>query len=77
MPISSRLGPCQSSVARSMRRVREALVTSVACTDERTPPVRFQSSQESIVPKASSPLCARSRAPSTWSSIHAIFGPEK
>ena len=33
--------------------------------------------QESIVPKASSPFSARSRAPSTLSRIHLIFGPEK
>ena len=33
--------------------------------------------QVSIVPNASSPLSARSRAPSTLSRIHAIFGPEK
>ena len=72
MPISSRLGSCQSSVSRSISSVRDALVTSVACS-----PVRFHSTQVSIVPNASSPASARSRAPSTLSRIHLIFGPLK
>jgi hypothetical protein len=41
------------------------------------PPVRFQISQLSMVPKASSPASARARAPSTLSSSHAILVPEK
>lgn len=76
-PISSRLGSCQSSVSRSISNVRDALVTSVTCRPPSLPPVRFQSTQVSIVPKASSPFSARSRAPSTLSRIQAIFGPEK
>ena len=42
--------------------VREALVTSVACT---RPPVSRQSRKLSMVPKASSPRSARARAPGT------------
>jgi hypothetical protein len=54
--------------------VREALLTSVACT---APPVSCQVSQESTVPKASSPRPAASRAPGELSSIHASLVPEK
>ena len=54
--------------------VRAALVASVAWT---APPVRFQISQLSTVPKARSPACARSRAPSTWSRIHFSLVAEK
>jgi hypothetical protein len=54
--------------------VREAFVTSVACT---RPPVRRQSRKQSIVPKASSPRAARSRAPGISSSIQASLVPEK
>ncbi len=45
--------------------VRDALVTSVTCTPPSTPPVMFQASQESIVPKHSWPASALSRRPST------------
>ena len=55
MPISSRLGSCHSSVCRSISIVRLALVTSVACTPPRLPPVRFQSTHVSMFPNASSP----------------------
>ncbi len=55
-------------------RVREALVTSVACT---RPAVRRHSRNESMVPKASSPRSARARAPATLSRIHATLVPEK
>ena len=57
--------------------VREALVTSVACTPPSGPPVRFQSTQASVLPKSRSPASARSRAPSTFSRIQAILVPEK
>ncbi len=77
MPIRSSAGSCQSSVLRSISIVRLALVTSVTCRPPFVPPVRFHRTQESIVPKASSPFSARLRAPSTLSSSHAIFGPEK
>ena len=50
--------------------VREALVTSVACTLLR---VRHEISQQSTVPNRSLPSSARLRAPGTWSSIHLIF----
>lgn len=42
------------SVARSIISVREALVTSVACT---VPPVRLYSSHVSMVPNKASPAC--------------------
>ena len=60
-----------------MSRVRLAFVTSVACTPPSGPPVRFHSTQLSVVPKASSPASARARAPSTFSRIHAILLAEK
>ena len=43
--------------------VRLALVTSVTCTPPWTPPVRFQSSQLSVVPKSASPRSAAARTP--------------
>ncbi|SLI28693.1 Uncharacterised protein [Mycobacteroides abscessus subsp. abscessus] len=55
-----------------MSMVREALVTSVMCA-----PVRFHSSQLSIVPKHNSPASARSRASGTWSRIQRSLGPAK
>ena len=58
----------------SKSRVREALVASVACT---APPVRRQIRNVSMVPNARSPAAARSRAPSTWSRIHASLVAEK
>jgi len=60
----------QARVCMSKRRVREALVTSVRCWVQA---VSFQMSQESTVPKASSPRLARSRAPGTFSRSQAIF----
>ena len=75
--MSSSAGSCQSSVSRSMSSVRDAFVTSVACTPPSTPPVRFQRTQVSIVPNASRPASAFSRAPSTFSSSQVTFGPEK
>ena len=51
----------QSSVARSMSMVRLALVTSVTCSRLR-PPVRFQISQDSMVPKRASPRLGALRA---------------
>ncbi len=62
----------QSRVVRSISSVRDALVTSVACS-----PVRFHSSQLSGVPKSSSPRSARSLAPSTFARIQAILLAEK
>jgi len=55
-------------------KVRDALLASVTW---RLPPVRFQISQLSIVPNASSPLSARERAPGTLSSSHCNLVPEK
>ena len=57
--------------------VRLALVTSVTCTPPSGPPVRFQTSHESTVPKSASPRSAASRTPSTFSSIHWTLPPEK
>ena len=45
----------QSRVSRSISMVRLALVTSVTCTPPSRPPVRFQSSQVSVLPKIASP----------------------
>ena len=58
----------------SKQSVREALDGSVAWT---APPVRRQRSQESTVPKASSPRSARCRAPGTSSRSQRILVPEK
>ncbi len=54
--------------------VREAFVTSVACT---CPPVSFHSSQLSMVPKASSPCAASAFAPGTWSRSQRTLVAEK
>jgi hypothetical protein len=54
--------------------VREALLTSVACT---RPLVSFHSSQLSMVPKASSPCAADTCAPLTWSSSQRSLVPLK
>ena len=54
--------------------VRDALVTSVMCV---APLVSCQTSQLSMVPKASSPASARARAPGTLSRIQATLLPEK
>ena len=54
--------------------VREALLTSVACT---WPPVSCHISQLSTVPNASSPRAAAARAPGTLSRIHFSLVPEK
>ena len=54
--------------------VRQAFETSVTWT---SPPVSFQMSQLSTVPKASSPFSARSRTPSTLSSSQTILLAEK
>ncbi len=65
------------SVCRFISIVRPALVTSVTCTPPSVPPVSFQISQESTVPKAISPASARARSPGTLSSSQATLGPEK
>jgi hypothetical protein len=54
--------------------VRDALLTSVACT---RPCVSFHSSQVSMVPKASSPRAAASRAAGTVSSNQRSLVAEK
>ena len=76
-PIRSSASSCQSSVSRSISSVRLALVTSVMWRPPSLPPVRFHSTQLSVVPNSSSPFSARLRAPSTLSSSHVILGPEK
>ena len=79
MPMSAAIVSSQASVRRSISIVRLALVTSVTCTPPfSAPPVRFHSSQVSVLPNSRSPASARSRAlPSTLSRIQRIFGPEK
>ena len=64
----------QSRRRMSKSMVREALVTSVTWT---APPVSFQRSQVSTVPKRISPRSAFSWAPSTWSRSHRILVAEK
>src|SRR2546427_9705599 len=64
----------QSPVRRLNSIVRDALLGSVTCT---RPPVRFHTSHESTVPKASLPAFARARAPGTLRRIHSSLGPEK
>ena len=54
--------------------VREALVMSVAWD---LPPVNYQMSQLSIVPKHICPFCARRGRPFMLSKYHFIFVPEK
>src|SRR2546430_413433 len=56
----------QSTLARFRQSVREALLTSVACT---RPRVNFHKSHVSTVPKASWPRAARRRASGAWSRI--------
>ena len=57
--------------------VRLAFVGSVTCTPPLTPPVRFQMTHVSVLPKTASPRSAASRTPSTFSRIHWILPPEK
>ena len=64
----------QARVCKLNRSVREALLGSVTCV---WPLVRFQTSQLSTVPKASSPRSARVRAPGMLSSSQASLVPEK
>jgi len=54
-----------------------ALVGSVTCAPPLIPPVRFQITHESVLPKMASPASAAARTPSTFSRIHWIFPPEK
>ena len=67
----------QSRVASDMSCVRLALVTSVTWSPPSGPPVRFQTSQESMVPNRAVPSSAFARAPSTWSSSQASLEAEK
>lgn len=64
-------------VRRSMSMVRLALVTSVMWRPPSGPPVRFHTSQLSIVPKQALPAAAASRAVSTFSRIDWAFVAEK
>src|ERR1035437_10047564 len=90
--MTASISPSQSSVRRFISIDRLAFVTSVTWTAARpadlpaaspgasappAPPVRFQMSQLSIVPKRRSPASALALAPGTLSRIQAIFGPEK
>ena len=60
-----------------MSIVRLALVGSVTCRPPSVPPVRFQVTQESVLPKIASPRSAAARTPSTFSRIHCTLPPEK
>ena len=53
----------QSSVSRFINMVRLALDTSVTCAPPLGPPVRFQMTQVSILPKSTSPFSALARTP--------------
>ena len=77
MPRMSRISSSQSSVCRFINSVRLALVTSVTCAPPLGPPVRFQMTHVSMLPKTASPRSAAARTPGTLSRIHLIFGPEK
>ena len=77
MPMSAAIVGSHCKVRRSMSNVRDAFVTSVMCRPPVAPPVRFQINQLSVLPNNRSPRSAASRAPSTFSRIQAIFGPEK
>ena len=67
----------QSSVSRFISIVRLAFVTSVMWTPPSVPPVRFHSSQVSVLPKTASPASAAARTPSTFSRIHCTLPAEK
>ena len=73
MPNASSSPSSQSSV----REVHQQRAARVGRRRSRGRPPRCQASQLSIVPAASSPASARSRAPGDSSSSHASFGPEK
>ena len=73
-PISSHSSSLHASLLISNTSVRDAFVTSVACT---APPVNRHNKNESIVPNAMSPLRAAVASPSTECSIHWTFVPEK
>ena len=77
MPKNESSSSSQSRVSRFISIVRLALVGSVTWTPPSTPPVRFHSSQVSVLPKTASPASAASRTPSTLSRIHWILPPEK
>jgi hypothetical protein len=77
MPRMPRISSSQSSVSRFISIVRLAFVTSVTWAPPPGPPVRFQITHVSMLPKRISPFSARPRAPSMLSRIHLIFGPEK
>jgi hypothetical protein len=64
-------------VRRFISIVRLAFVTSVTCTPPDVPPVRFHSSQLSIVPNKASPRPASARTRGSSSSSHASLPPEK
>ena len=76
MPMSSAMSSSQDRVSRSISIVRLALVRSVTCTPPSAPPVMFQITQVSMLPKRRSPP-RPSRAPSTLSRIQRTLGPEK
>ena len=76
-PKTSSIRGSQSRVRTWSRLVRLALVTSVTCRPPSAPPVRFHTSQVSIVPKHTSPRSARSASPRTWPSSQRSRDPAK
>jgi len=76
-PKKPRSSSSQSRGSRFISMVRLALVGSVTWTPPLAPPVRFHSSQESVLPKIASPASAAAWTPSTFSRIHWILPPEK
>gem|GEM_PF-5129219 len=74
MPKSFNISSSHSPVRRLSNNVRDALVTSVACTRR---PVNCHNNQQSTVPNSNFPASARDRAPATLSKIHRIFVAEK
>ena len=70
IPKSARSSGSHCIVLMLNSMVREAFVTSVTCL---SPPVMFQTSHESMVPKRSLPALTLASAPGTLSSIQRIL----
>src|SRR5438876_12058452 len=67
----------QARVEGAQRSVRDAFVGSVTCAPPRGPPVKFQITQESMVPIRRCPDAARIFASGTLARSHRIFVAEK
>src|SRR6266496_5097914 len=73
----SRRSGSQARVASAQRSVREAFVGSVTWAPPRGPPVRFQITQESIVPIRRRPEATRGFASGTLARSQWIFVAER